>query len=61
MCLNQILQDEQLALMRYSRATSAPDLAAWRRHLGVITAAFQSYHYPHHPFVWRAGQEQDTH
>jgi hypothetical protein len=61
MCLNQIFQDEQLALMGYSRATGAIDLARWQRHLCVITAAFQSFPYPHRPFVWRAGTEQDTH
>lgn len=61
MCLNQILQDEQLALMRYAQATSAPDRADWQRRLRTIKAAFQSFPYPHRPFVWRSGKEQDTH
>jgi hypothetical protein len=57
MCLNQIFQDEQLALMRYSQAISAPDQANWQRHLRAITAAFRYFPYPHRPFIWRAGQE----
>lgn len=54
MCLNQIFKDEQLAMMRYMRATSAPDVAASMRQLRLSSAAFQPFPYPHRPFVWSA-------
>jgi hypothetical protein len=60
MCLNQILQDEQRALFRHAQATSAPDRANWQQRLSGFASALQSFPYPHRPFVWRAGKEQDT-
>ncbi|SFG09736.1 hypothetical protein SAMN05518801_107108 [Novosphingobium sp. CF614] len=57
MCLNQIFKDEQLALMQYSGAANAHEIASCQRELGHLLASFRSYPYPHRPYAWRSGHE----
>ncbi|MGG2004641.1 hypothetical protein [Novosphingobium resinovorum] len=50
MCINQIFKDEQLAMMRFTRATDAREIANCEGQFVVSKASFASIPYPHRPF-----------
>lgn len=58
MCLNEILRDEQLTMMRFSRATNTRDIAACQEQFVHLQASFRSFPYPHRPFFWPTPTEE---
>lgn len=53
-CLNQLLKDEQIVMMRYARAADGREIAACQRLLLRLKASLRPHPYPHRPFAWRA-------
>src|SRR3546814_11117246 len=51
MCLNQLLEDEQIALMRYSAATKPSEVMGYRRKIESIGQCFKSFPYRHRPYL----------
>lgn len=50
MCLNQILKNEQVALMRYAAATDPAEIGMLRRKLVVFRRVLESRPYGHRPY-----------
>ncbi|QCB54547.1 hypothetical protein E5675_08930 [Sphingopyxis sp. PAMC25046] len=50
MCLNQLLEDEQLALMRYSAVTKPSEIMRYRRKIESLGQRFKSFPYHHRPY-----------
>ena len=55
MCMNQILKNEQITLIRYSEATDQNVMAAQRRKLNLFGHILQAHPYVHRPYVHRGG------
>jgi len=53
MCLNQLLQDEQIALMRYSAATDPSEIDRYGRRIEIIGQCLRSFAYRHRPYFPR--------
>jgi len=53
MCLNEILKDEQLALIRYSQSTEPSEKKSLRKKLTSIRHLLKAHPYPHHPYAQR--------
>lgn len=53
MCLNQLLHDEQIALMRYSAATDPLEIDRCGRKVAVIGLRLGSFPYRHRPYFPR--------
>lgn len=53
MCLNQLLQDEQIALMRYSAAIDPVEMDKYGRKIAIIARCLGSFAYHHRPYVSR--------
>ncbi|AIT82076.1 MULTISPECIES: hypothetical protein [Novosphingobium] len=53
MCLNQLLQDEQIALMRYSAATDPTEIDRYGRTIETIGLCLGSFPYRHRPYFPR--------
>ncbi|HEY1124677.1 MAG TPA: hypothetical protein VGE65_03520 [Sphingobium sp.] len=51
MSLNQILHDEQMAMIRHASATSPIDLARHRGEIDRISRMLSPFSYPHRPYV----------
>ncbi len=51
MCLNQLLEDEQIALMRYSAATKPSEVMRYRRRIESLGQRFKSFPYRHRPYL----------
>lgn len=51
MCLNQLLEDEQIALMRYSAATKPSEVMRYRRKIESLGQRFKSFPYRHRPYL----------
>lgn len=51
MTLNQILHDEQIAMMRHASATSLSELAAHRGEIDRISKMLSRFTYPHRPYL----------
>ena len=49
MCLNQLLEEEQIALMRYSAATKPSEVMRYRRKSESLGQRFKSFPYRHRP------------
>lgn len=50
MCLNQLLEEEQIALMRYSAATKPSEVMRYRRKIESLGQRFKSFPYRHRPY-----------
>ncbi len=50
MCLNQILKNEQLALMQHPAADNPDDMLKHRRKLSLFAQILDDYPYPHRPY-----------
>lgn len=53
MCLNQILKDEQITLMRYSQSTESCETKSLRRKLTSLEHLLKAHPYPHRPYSRR--------
>lgn len=51
MCLNQLLEDEQIALMRYSAATKPSEVMRYRRKIASLGQRLKSFPYRHRPYL----------
>ena len=51
MCLNQLLEDEQIALMRYSAATKPSEVMRYRPKIESLGQRFKSFPYRHRPYL----------
>jgi hypothetical protein len=56
MGLNQILENEQIAMMRHAAATTPCEIQEHRRKLGRIAGKLSLFAYPHRPYVSRNPQ-----
>lgn len=54
MYLNQLLHDEQLALMRQAEAIDPSEVAAYRTLLKSLAEQISAYPLVHHPYPCRA-------
>ena len=50
MCLNQLLEDEQLALMHYSAATDPTEIDRYGRKIESLGRRLKSFPYRHRPY-----------
>ncbi|APW72947.1 hypothetical protein C3E99_13310 [Sphingopyxis sp. MG] len=50
MCLNQLLEEEQIALMRYSAATKPSEVMRYRRKIESLGRRFKPFPYRHRPY-----------
>ncbi len=50
MCLNQILKEEQLTLMRHDAATGSGNIRKHRRKLSLFVQILDDHPYPHRQF-----------
>lgn len=50
MCLNELLRDEQIALMRHAATTNPAEISVHRRTLSLFSKALTAYPYPHRPY-----------
>jgi hypothetical protein len=50
MCLNQLLEDEQIALMRYSAATDPTEIDRYGRKVESLGRSLKSFPYRHRPY-----------
>lgn len=53
MCLNRILKEEQIALMRYSAQAARFGVTTPNRRLGEIARELEPYPYNHRPYLPR--------
>jgi hypothetical protein len=53
MCLNRILKNEQIALMRYSAASDPAEVGTYRRKLSLFGRQLNAHPYPHRPYSQR--------
>lgn len=53
MCLNRILKDEQIALMRYSAASDPAVARFYRSKLSLFGRLLEAQPYPHRPYPRR--------
>jgi hypothetical protein len=51
MCLNQILKNEQVALMRHAAAADIGVIRAHRQHLNMFERLLALHHYAHRPYA----------
>ena len=51
MCLNQILKDEQIELIRYSEASDISERNSRQRRLSMFGPLLQAHPYPHRPYL----------
>lgn len=50
MCLNQLLEEEQIALMRYSAATKPSEVMRYRRKIESLGQRFKFFPYRHRAY-----------
>jgi len=50
MCLNELLHNEQITLMRYAAASEPAVLDAQRRKLSMFAHMLEAHPYPHRPY-----------
>jgi hypothetical protein len=53
MCINQILKNEQIELMRYASATDSVDISIHKRRLSMFGHLLEAHPYPHRPYVFQ--------
>jgi hypothetical protein len=53
MCLNEILKDEQIMLIRYSQSTDPREKTSLKGRLISIKHLLEAHPYPHHPYAQR--------
>lgn len=53
MCFNQLLHDEQIALMRYSSATDPVEIDRYGRRIEIIGRCLRYFPYRHRPYFPR--------
>jgi len=53
MDLNQILKNEQIALMQHSTASDPAQTGTYRRKLSLFSRQLESHPYPHRPYPQR--------
>lgn len=53
MCLNQILKDEQVTLMRFAAATDVVEAGVQARKLSFFSHLLEAHPYPHKPYSER--------
>lgn len=51
MGLNQILHDEQIAMIRHSSATAPSEISQYRREVGRFAGRLSLFTYPHRPYL----------
>jgi hypothetical protein len=50
MCLNQILKNEQITLMRHAAANKSRDIGKYRLKLNMFEKLLKAHPYPHRPY-----------